>query len=152
MNSSDCIKIDWYLCDITESGAYYNCEYMFSEYIGACNQCLEPPGDSGGYEEYIEIEKRKQMQWTVFMPDSHAWRVDAWDALKGRAGIFTGIIARGSLASWSCPYYWREDSHVGSYSGTAANSAVGGSFLNGYQGSVAFTVEKSQLWYYSDVF
>jgi hypothetical protein len=149
MNSvqGDCIKIDWYLCDVTESGATYNCEYLYSEWIGNCNQGLEPPG-----EEYVEIERRKQMMWTVFMPDNSAWFVAAWDKLRGRGGVFTGIIADGSAISWSSPFYWRENSHGGSYQGNVARSTVAGSILTSFNGQTLFNVEEEKPWYYSDVF
>jgi hypothetical protein len=149
--SSECIKIDWYLCDVTETGATYNCEYLYTEYIGSCDQTLEPPG-----EEYIEIEKRRYLSWTVYSettPYGNFWWVTAFDTLVGKGGVFTrNPIPRGSAISFMAPYNWREDSHTGDYTGSVANSDVTGTLLFPGGGGSPGTLEKQKIWYYSDVF
>jgi hypothetical protein len=146
---SDCIKIDWYVCDVTESGSTYNCQYLYSEYIGSCNESLPLPG-----EEYIEIEKRRQEGWTVYRysgPNSDWW-VTGFDILKARGGVFTAVIPNGSIITWSAPYNWRQDYHVTDFTGTVADSDIGGSFINPTTSNVVFTTDEQKLWFYNDVF
>jgi hypothetical protein len=152
IQSSDCVKVDWYLCDVDDDGNTSNCEYLYTEYFGACYEGHEPPGDSGGYTEYIELEKRKQVQWRVYYSPEQSTEIDAWDLLKGYNGSFIGINARGSMINWSSSWHYREDEHSGAYSGAGASSTVAGSVLYYGSNNTAFTVRETQNFYYADVF
>lgn len=43
--------IHWFLCDVDDAGNTFNCEYAYTQYVGSCNQGLEPCGESCGGEE-----------------------------------------------------------------------------------------------------
>lgn len=47
--SGECLKIHWYICDRVD-GVMINCEYLYTEEVGICNQTLEPPGEGGSVE------------------------------------------------------------------------------------------------------
>ena len=139
---SQCVKIDWYLCDVSDSGLPFNCQYMYSQYIGSCNEGFEPQTDGGTTEVYTEIEKRKRMDWSVYYVGS-TW-VTAWDVLLGKSGVFSAVLPKGSEISWSSPYTWHQDSHEVGYTGSVAHANVIGSFFDPW-GDYAFSTEKQKI-------
>lgn len=51
-SNDDCYVIHWYLCD-TDGSTLFNCEYVYTEYVGSCYQSLDPCVEDCG-SEYVE--------------------------------------------------------------------------------------------------
>ncbi len=66
-NDDGCLAIHWFLCDVV-NGVYDNCQYVYTEYTGACYQSLEPclDGCAGDYTDYeLESFKTASFSWNV---------------------------------------------------------------------------------------
>ena len=93
------------------------------------------------------------MQWTVYEGSTpFHWWVTGFDVLKGKSGVFTDVIPKGSLIGGNTPYIWRQDSHTTGWSGSVADANVYGVLITTATGSVAGSIEGSKIWFYSDVF